>query len=153
MRRGAIRGLGATVRSGRGGAALRSEPYLLVAPILALAAAVILIPLPWRIDLGVHAATLQRWLHDPTPEVHPLIDVATRSPYYSPYMGVWTLVGQLFDISVLRLLRLAGLANALIMIGGLWYAVRGLTCRRWAPVLAVLTCGVLWGVQTVAWSG
>jgi len=113
----------------------------------------ILIRLPWQIDLGVHAATLQRWLRDPTPEVHPLIGVATQSPYYSPYMGIWTLVGHLFDLPVLHILRLAGLVNVVIMIGGLWYAVRGLTTRPWAPVLAVITCGVLWGVQTLSWSG
>jgi hypothetical protein len=113
----------------------------------------ILIRLPWQIDLGVHAATLQRWLRDPTPEIHPLIGVATQSPYYSPYMGVWTLVGHLFDLPVLRILRLAGLVNVVIMVGGLWYAVRGLTTRPWAPVLAVITCGVLWGVQTLSWSG
>jgi hypothetical protein len=118
-----------------------------------LAAALILIRLPWQIDLGVHAATLQRWLRDPTPEVHPLIGVATQSPYYSPYMGIWTLVGHLFDLPVLHILRLAGLVNVVIMIGGLWYAVRGLTTRPWAPVLAVITCGVLWGVQTLSWSG
>jgi hypothetical protein len=140
-------------RSERVGAALRSEPYLLIAPILIFAAALILIRLPWQIDLGIHAATLQRWLRDPTPEVHPLIGVATQSPYYSPYMGVWTLVGHLFDLPVLRVLRLAGLVNVVIMIGGLWYAVRGLTTRPWAPVLALITCGVLWGVQTLSWSG
>jgi alpha-1,6-mannosyltransferase len=140
-------------RSERVGAALRSEPYLLIASVLTFAAALILIRLPWQIDLGIHAATLQRWLRDPTPEVHPLIGVATQSPYYSPYMGVWTLVGHLFDLPVLRILRLAGLVNVVIMIGGLWYAVRGLTTRPWAPVLAVITCGVLWGVQTLSWSG
>jgi hypothetical protein len=140
-------------QSGRVGATLRSEPYLLLAPVLAFAAALILIRLPWQIDLGVHAATLQRWLRDPTPEVHPLIGVATQSPYYSPYMGIWTLVGHLLDLPVLRVLRLAGLVNVMIMIGGLWYAVRGLTRRPWAPVLAVITCGVLWGVQTLSWSG
>jgi hypothetical protein len=113
----------------------------------------ILIRLPWQIDLGIHAATLQRWLRDPTPEIHPLIGVATQSPYYSPYMGVWTLVGHLFDLPVLGILRLAGLVNVMIMIGGLWYAVRGLTARPWAPVLALITCGVLWGVQTLSWSG
>jgi hypothetical protein len=134
-------------------AALRSEPYLLLAPVLTFAAALILIRLPWQIDLGVHAATLQRWLRDPTPEVHPLIGVVTESPYYSPYMGLWTLVGHLLDLPVLRILRLAGLINVMIMIGGLWYAVRGLTIRPWAPVLAVITCGVLWGVQTLSWSG
>jgi hypothetical protein len=140
-------------RSGRVGAALRSEPYLLLAPVLTCAAALVLLPLPWQIDLGIHAATLQRWLRDSTPDVHPLIGVATQSPYYSPYMGAWTLVGHLFDLSVLRILRLAGLVNVVIMIGGLWYAVRGLTTRPWAPVLAVITCGVLWGVQTLSWSG
>jgi hypothetical protein len=139
--------------SGRVSAALRAEPYLLVAPLLTFAAALILIRLPWQIDLGIHAATLQRWLHDPTPDVHPLIGVATQSPYYSPYMGIWTLVGHVFDLPVLRILRLAGLVNVMIMIGGLWYAVRGLTIRPWAPVLAVITCGVLWGVQTLSWSG
>jgi hypothetical protein len=140
-------------RSGRVGAALRSEPYLLIAPVLLLAAALLLIRLPWQIDLGIHAATLQRWLRDPTPEVHPLIGVVTQSPYYSPYMGLWTLVGHLFDLPVLRILRFAGLVNVVIMIGGLWYAVRGLTIRPWAPVLALITCGVLWGVQTLSWSG
>jgi hypothetical protein len=140
-------------RSGRVGAALRCEPYFLLAPVLICAAAVILSRLPWQIDLGLHAATLQRWLRDPTPDVHPLIGVATQSPYYSPYMGVWTLVGHLLDLTVLRILRLAGLVNVVIMIGGLWYAVRGLTIRPWAPVLAVITCGVLWGVQTLSWSG
>jgi hypothetical protein len=31
--------------------------------------------------------------------------------------------------------------------------VRGLTIRPWAPVLAAITCGVLWGVQTLSLSG
>ena len=32
-------------------------------------------------------------------------------------------------------------------------ACGGLPSRPWAPLLALITCGVLWGVQTLSWSG
>ncbi len=111
------------------------------------------IRLPWTGDLGVHAATIQRLRHDLVHPGNPMVDSATDSPYYSPWMVFLSLVAKATNLDTFHILRLAAVLSLVLLFTGVWFFTRTFTDRRVAPPLAVLCVLFLWGTKGFAWSG
>ncbi|MGW0614327.1 hypothetical protein [Streptomyces sp. NPDC002788] len=138
---------------------MRAAPRPAVVAAQAAAAVVVLllllviVRLPWAGDLGMHAATIQRLRHSLVAPGNPLVDAATPSPYYSPWMLVLGCLARVSDLSVFVVLRLGALAGLGLLVTGVWRYVRTLSGHRAAPALAVLSLLLLWGTALFNWSG
>ncbi|MGW3356638.1 hypothetical protein ACWDFL_14630 [Streptomyces bungoensis] len=144
----------AVARTGTAGAASagRALPQAVVALLLVLMLFVI-VRLPWAGDLGMHAATVQRLRHSLLHPGNPLVDAATPSPYYSPWMVLLGCVARITSLSVFDVLRIGALAGLALLVTGVWRYVRTLSAHRAAPALAFLGLVLLWGPLLFEWSG
>ncbi|MFJ8188014.1 hypothetical protein [Streptomyces sp. NPDC096105] len=113
----------------------------------------VVVRLPWRGDLGIHAATVQRLRHDPLAPGNPLVDANTPSPYYSPWTLVLGGVARASGLDVFVVLRLAAVAGLALLVTGVWRYVRTLSAHPAAPPLALLCLLFLWGSEPLLWSG
>ncbi|MER7737542.1 hypothetical protein ABTX34_04280 [Streptomyces sp. NPDC096538] len=114
---------------------------------------VVVVRLPWIGDLGIHAATVQRLRHAPLDPGNPLVDAATPSPYYSPWMLLLGGVARVTGLDVFVVLRLAAAAGLVLLVTGVWRYARTLSAHRAAPALALLSLLLLWGTTPLLWSG
>ncbi|MBT2443612.1 hypothetical protein J7E93_26655 [Streptomyces sp. ISL-36] len=113
----------------------------------------VIIRLPWVGDLGVHAATVERLRHDLFHPGNPMVDSATDSPYYSPWMVFLALVARVTGLGTFYVLRIAAVIGLVLLLTGIWFLTRTLTRHRAAPPLAILCVLFLWGTKFFAWSG
>ncbi|MFD9907459.1 hypothetical protein [Streptomyces sp. NPDC059063] len=120
--------------------------------VLALLLAVI-VRLPWRGDLGIHAATVERLRHDLVHPGDPLVREDTPSPYYSPWTVLLGALAKVTGAGTFGVLRLAAVVGLAVLVTGVWRFVRALTDRRAAPPLALLCLVLLWGPSLFEWSG
>ncbi|MGW4159457.1 hypothetical protein [Streptomyces sp. NPDC004788] len=109
--------------------------------------------LPWRGDLGVHAATIERLRHDLVHPGNPMVDSPTDSPYYSPWTVFLALFAKATDLGTFDVLRCAAAIGLTLLLSGVWHFTRTLTPHRAAPPLAVLCLLFLWGTEVLVWSG
>jgi len=123
-------------------------PYALVPWAVAMA-----VFAPCAGDMRLHVATLFAIRRDPWSPADPLMGVSEGSPYFSPYAYVLAFAGWAGDLEPLTVLKAAGVLNVVFWL----WALRRF-CRRFGggaavPVLAVLFCLLLWGLNPQAWSG
>ncbi|MFJ4772945.1 hypothetical protein ACIP88_28250 [Streptomyces uncialis] len=136
-------------------AARSAAPYTVwgAALLLVVLLALVIVPLPWIGDLGMHAATVERLRHDLVHPGNPLVAEDTPSPYYSPWtvlLGLFAVLGGVPTFGVLRTGAVIALA---VLLGGVWRFVRTFTARTAAVPLTLLCLTLLWGTQVFAWSG
>ncbi|POX64657.1 hypothetical protein C3492_02560 [Streptomyces sp. Ru62] len=113
----------------------------------------VVVRLPWAGDLGMHAATIQRFRHSLLHPGNPLVDADTPSPYDSPWMLLLGTVAKLTGLSVFVVLRLAALTGLGLLVTGVRRYVRTLSGHRAAPALTFLSLVLLWGPLLFNWSG
>ncbi|WP_232542704.1 hypothetical protein [Streptomyces sp. QHH-9511] len=112
-----------------------------------------IVRLPWVGDLGVHAATVERLRHNLFHPGNPMVDSATDSPYYSPWMVFLGLLAKVTGLGTFYVLRIAAVVGLVLLLTGIWFFTRTLTRHRAAPPLAILCVLFLWGDKLVLWSG
>lgn len=144
---------GATALFG-GHRSLRPSPWLVFATLFW----VLMSAAAWRVpiccDFGQHAAVVERLKADLLHPAHPTADLpGAGSAYYSPYAVVQGLFAQVTGLAGWQVVKLAGPLNLLLLLTGLNRAVKALTPRPWAPVLALGLMVLLWGTRTAWWSG
>lgn len=131
----------------------RERPYLLACLALIVFLAAVMRPMPWGDDLTLHYSVLRRLLADPFHPGNPVLDVGGGSAYYSPYTVTLALLGKPLGLSVVSVYRFAMLANALLLLWGLYRFVRTLTQAVWAPPLALVGLLLWWGTSAFSFSG
>ncbi|MDQ8705813.1 hypothetical protein RCO28_25430 [Streptomyces sp. LHD-70] len=144
---------GATAVFG-GHRSLRPSPYLVFGTlfwVLVSAAA-------WRVpiccDFGQHAAVVERLKADLLNPAHPTVALpGDGSAYYSPYAVIQGAFAQLTGLAGWQVVKLTGAVNLIVLLTGLNRAVKTLTTRAWAPVLALAFMVLLWGTRMAWWSG
>jgi hypothetical protein len=129
------------------------HPYLILSVLIVLLALAFSIRRPWSGDLGMHGATIERLRLNLTHPGNPLVDADTPSPYYSPYTVLLAVVARLFGWSALTVLNVVSPINVVVLLIGVRAFIRTLTDRAWAPVLAIVSMLLLWGLQPWVWSG
>ncbi|WP_030687011.1 hypothetical protein [Streptomyces sp. NRRL B-1347] len=135
-------------RSGSAVAAARLGAAVVVAFLIA-----VIVRLPWRGDLGIHAATVERLRHDLLHPGDPLVDADAASPYYSPWTVFLGAVARLTGAGTFGVLRGAALVGLAALVTGVWRFTRTLSDHRAAPPLALLALLLLWGPALFSWSG
>lgn len=109
--------------------------------------------LPWAADLGLHLATVGRLEQNLWHPGNPIVDQSGGSPYYTPYTVALAVIGKLIGASAMTMLKVAAVANLVLLLTGMRAFVRKLTGAAWAPVLAFLCLMVLWGIRPLGFSG
>lgn len=146
----------ALTRRARGAGAALSR-HCTATRIVSGAALLFLVPvclrLPWRGDIGHHAATVERLRADLLHPSNPLLSVPGGSPYYSPYTVGAALLAKATRLTGLQVLPLCAIVNVVLLVTGLTAFVRTLSTRRWAPGFALLALLALWGHQVFVWGG
>ncbi|MEI5103298.1 hypothetical protein RB200_38190 [Streptomyces sp. PmtG] len=113
----------------------------------------VVVRLPWRGDLGIHAATVERLRHDLLHPGDPLVDADVPSPYYSPWTVLLGALAKATGTGAFGVLRIAAVAGLALLVTGVWRFVRTLSDRPAAPPLALLCLLLLWGPALFDWSG
>lgn len=113
----------------------------------------VVISQPWHIDLGMHLATVVRWEHNLAFPHNPLIDVPGPSPYYTPFMLAWVLLGKTFDLSQFTVLKIAAGLNVVLFLLGVRVLIGSFTRNRAAPIIGFFALLLIWGHSPIMWSG
>ncbi|MBA4860317.1 hypothetical protein H1V43_02740 [Streptomyces sp. PSKA54] len=132
---------------------LQITPYGVVSAAVLAVLLPICVKVPWRADLGQHAATIERLRVDLLHPGSTLIDLPVSSPYYSPYTVAAALAARAADTTALGILPLCALVNTVLLLTGVRAFVRTLSTSPWAPALALPALLVLWGPVLRMWAG
>jgi hypothetical protein len=132
----------------------RPTPYLLFGTAFWLVVAAAAWRTPIASDFGQHASAVQRvkddWLHPANPLLR---EPGTGSPYFSPYVVALGLLAKATGAAGWQVVRCCGPVNLAVLVTGVGAYARTLSSRRAAPVYALMTFTLLWGVRGKEWSG
>ncbi|NBE53600.1 hypothetical protein [Streptomyces boluensis] len=144
---------GATAVLG-GHRSLRPSPYLVFGALFWVLMSAAAWRVPMCCDFGQHAAVVERLKADLLHPSHPMADLpGAGSAYYSPYAVAQGLFAQFTGLAGWQVVKLTGPLNLLLLLTGLNRAVKALSPRPWAPVLALGLMVLLWGTRMAWWSG
>lgn len=105
------------------------------------------------LDIWEHAAVVREFATHPLNPSHPLLPLDRPHQFASPYLFALAMIVRLTGLEVTTVLNLAGLANLVLLIAGVWLFMYRLTGKRDAPFWALLFIVFLWGPQPWFFSG
>ena len=104
-------------------------------------------------DIWAWLGSVREFAARPGSPRHPLVSADAPDLYMGPYSWVLGFISHLTGLDPLWTLAIAGLANALVVFGGLWYFARSLSSRPWVPVWLLAFTLLAWGWSPWRWSG
>jgi hypothetical protein len=104
-------------------------------------------------DFWVYLGAVREFADHPLNPANPVVIGNDADPYLSPYTWVLGVTSAATGLDAIRVLALAGLANLVLLLAGLYRLVTTLTSRWLAPPLALVFTLFAWGLSPWRWSG
>ena len=104
-------------------------------------------------DFWEHAAVVRELAAHPLHPAHPIFDVSTPHPFFSPYGLALGLLSRLTGLSAVNSLAVASLANVLLLVCSLRLFVRRMLPAPGTDFYALLCLLALWGFFPIMMSG
>jgi hypothetical protein len=104
-------------------------------------------------DFWVHVGAVQEFADQPLEPANPFVVGNDADPYLSPYTWVLGVISKVTGLDAMRVLAMAGLANLILLLTGLYRLVTTLSSRWLAPPLALVFTLFAWGLSPWRWSG
>jgi hypothetical protein len=104
-------------------------------------------------DFWVHLGAVRELADHPLEPGNPLVVGTNADPYLSPYTWVLGVISRATGVNGVSVLAVAGLANLVLLLAGLYRLVTTLSTRRLAPSFALIFTLFAWGVSPWRWSG
>ena len=130
----------------------------IVAYVLVSAALFVLLSLhtrnaQWNGDFWEHGAVVRELATHPLSPLHPQLHLDAPHAFNSPYHLAVGLFARWTSISAIEALAIAGLANLILFLVGLYLVTATLTGNRTVPVYVLLFTLLLWGKSPWGYSG
>ena len=84
---------------------------------------------------------------------HPLVIGSGDDPYMSPYSWLLGILTRLSTASPITVMAVAGVANLVLILAGLWRLARRFSAASLAPTLTLIFVLTAWGWAPWRWSG
>jgi hypothetical protein len=104
-------------------------------------------------DFWVYLGAVREFADHPLTPGNPVVVGTDPDPYLSPYTWVVGAVSRVTGADGVTVLAIAGLANLVLLLGGLYRLVTTLTSRWLAPTLALVFTLFAWGFPPWRWAG
>lgn len=134
---------------------LSGHRYLIVSALLFAAMALRTSYGQWSGDFWEHSAVVRELAAHPLNPSHPLLNVQVAHPFFSPYLLMVAVAARELSIPPITALGLAGLANLVLLLTGLWHLIRTLFDRdpHIISFYALLLILFAWPASAWFWSG
>lgn len=108
---------------------------------------------PWSGDFWEHAAIVRELAAHPVTPRHPLLDLPTPHPLFTPYHLGMGLLARSTGVDAVDVLTAAGLVNLALLCFALWQLAATWTGNRRAAPWLLLFSLFFWGHEPWRWSG
>ncbi|MDQ3938659.1 MAG: O-antigen ligase family protein, partial [Chloroflexota bacterium] len=132
---------------------ITARPYASVALVLVGWAVLVIASRYWVSDFYVHMATVRALASDLVRPLDPMVGVAAGSAYFSPYTVGLAVAVRSLGVTPLTAFEVAAVLNFVLLLYAIWRFTRHLGPNRWIPVAALVSMGLLWGINSPTWSG
>jgi hypothetical protein len=104
-------------------------------------------------DFWLYLSAVREFADHPLTPGNPVVVGTDPDPYLSPYTWVVGAVSRVTGADGITVLAIAGLANLVLLLGGLYRLVTTLSSRWVAPTLALVFTLFAWGFPPWRWAG